>query len=493
MSSKTPSPFREHNFVFYTFFFRFPILTTVLSLTYTYFTQNKYTKVPVYTIVITKKNGEIYMNALEIYGNYFALSKDTLSHLMAYYKRQGLKIAIWGAGARGQSFLSLFDPSGQLIECVFDINPKLIGTLCSSHPVKDYHNTSDIDLVLVMNSLYEAEVAGLLKEVSHRASILNVDHIILGQLTLEDVLNPCSTPVPNECTIPHSNTAALVILYRYDENVIQNILSYADTVGKLYLFDNNDEVSVHQQSLISAFPDSVLLGNQHNQGIAAAINQTAALAISQGYDWLLTLDQDSIAAPDMLTQMYRYLLNCCDNKTGIVAPFIADHNLNIQRPSTLPYYYCDKVIQSGALHNLRVLKEVGGYAENLFIDQVDYEYCIRMRQYGYHIVKVNSAVLYHNVYDSSSSMHYADGKKIFQDKYSPERCYYIVRNNLYCQKKYENQDPLYALECSNNIAVLKKTIIGDIHRTEKEAFIKRAYEDFSCGRMGCLIKTPLTT
>lgn len=460
-------------------------------MTYTDYIRNSSVEIRISSMFIIQKTGVMYMNPLEVYHNYFALSEDTLKYLLTYYKKQQLKLAVWGAGARGQAFLNLFDPTGRLIDCVFDINPKLTGTYCSSHIVKDYHTASDIDLVLVMNNLYETEVAGLLEAASHHAAILNIDHIVLGQLSPEDVLTPSYAPAPEECIMPRFNTAALVILYHYDKTVIQNIRSYADTVETLYLFDNNEEVSMYQQALKDAFPDSVLLGDYHNHGIAAAINQTAALAISQGYDWLLTFDQDSIAAPNMLAEMQRYLLSGnCDSKIGLVAPHIADCNITVQRPSALPYCYYDKVIQSGALHNLHILKDVGGYDEALFIDQVDYEYCIRMRQHGYRIVKVNSATLCHNVHDSSSNMYYADGKKIFQDKYSPERCYYIIRNNLYCQQKYKNRNPLYALECANHIAVLEKTIAGDIRRAEKEELMKQAYYDFSHGRMGRLVPVP---
>jgi len=71
-------------------------------------------------------------------------------------------MAIWGAGAKGSTFLNLIDPSASKIKCVIDINPKkqnqFIGG--TGHPIIRPQDIAKhgIDTVIVMNVNYVNEI-----------------------------------------------------------------------------------------------------------------------------------------------------------------------------------------------------------------------------------------------------------------------------------------------------------------------------------------------
>jgi rhamnosyltransferase len=74
---------------------------------------------------------------------------------------------------------------------------------------------------------------------------------------------------------------------------------------------------------------------------------------------------------------------------------------------------------------------LGFFEEKLFIDSVDNEYCLRLRKNGYKIIRVNHAVLNHqlgtlrkNWLGFSTIVHPAS------------RRYYITRNMFYVMSKY---------------------------------------------------------
>lgn len=276
--------------------------------------------------------------------------------------------------------------------------------------------------------------------------------------------------------------AALVIVYNYDASIVENILSYSGQVKKVFIVDNSDAAHANR-SIFNKIENTEYWSAGENIGISMAINLTAKKAIEEGFNWLITFDQDSVAEEAMIDKMKAFILRYEKQDIGILAPVIKSSFIRFKKLKT-EFSYFDSVIQSGALHNLVAFEEVQGYDEKLFIDQVDIEYCIRLRTYGYKIIKLNDTVLVHNVNDEKVKLLYIDGRKYFVDKYSPMRYYYIIRNNLYCKHKYRKKDKVYALECKNAIIVLKETLRYDNNKKEKRKAVRRAYTDYYFKRMG---------
>jgi hypothetical protein len=85
-------------------------------------------------------------------------------------------IAIWGAGAKGNTFLNLVDKDKRLIDFVVDISPRKQGKFIggSGHPIIAPHQIYDysINTIIIMNKNYFDEIKSITK--SH-IELINLD------------------------------------------------------------------------------------------------------------------------------------------------------------------------------------------------------------------------------------------------------------------------------------------------------------------------------
>jgi len=75
-------------------------------------------------------------------------------------------VAVWGAGAKGATFVNLVDPEAQAIECLIDLNPNKQGRFAggTGHPIAAVEalRARDVRTVILMNPNYRAETARIL-------------------------------------------------------------------------------------------------------------------------------------------------------------------------------------------------------------------------------------------------------------------------------------------------------------------------------------------
>jgi SAM-dependent methyltransferase len=117
-------------------------------------------------LVITKNAGELPQLAKQ-----FALSEQNLKTVWKQ-KIQFLsatkKVAVWGAGAKGITFVNLMDPLGTLIDCIVDLNPNKQGCYSpgTGHPIVGFQElrSREITHVILMNPNYQNENTALLQE-----------------------------------------------------------------------------------------------------------------------------------------------------------------------------------------------------------------------------------------------------------------------------------------------------------------------------------------
>lgn len=126
---------------------------------------------------------------LKIYRSYYLEAYSTLSEVIKYYIDLNKTIAIWGAGLKGIAFLSVYDPHCQKIQYVFDIDKMKYNTyLNTGHLISDYNSHKDVSVILIMNNNYENEIAGILKKNNISALLINVDSVILGKMTRNEII-----------------------------------------------------------------------------------------------------------------------------------------------------------------------------------------------------------------------------------------------------------------------------------------------------------------
>lgn len=281
--------------------------------------------------------------------------------------------------------------------------------------------------------------------------------------------------------------AAVVTLYYPGEETLVNIKSYYDYVSKIFVFDNTEKKCALYNSLYSLSKINYHHDGQ-NEGIAKRLNAAATMAINEGYDWLLMMDQDS----SFLLPMIENYLICLKNyiPKNDVALFGINHEVQI-KVAEIPCkpVFSEELITSGSLLNLSLFNEVGLFNENLFIDAVDYEYTIRILLAGYNIIQFPNIQLNHQI---GTLLKRASIKTLFLVKkekkvHSPLRCYYMYRNNLYLQYKYKNTKVGYLkkLEIMVSSEIMRTLYYG---RNLKQLiyYILKAKKDFKNNRMGKL-------
>src|SRR3954471_22742180 len=94
--------------------------------------------------------------------------------------------------------------------------------------------------------------------------------------------------------------AGTIILYYPEEKVLENVQSYLEQIEKLYVVDNTENNQTELIKDILQFSKVTFLHDGINKGIASRLNQVCKLAIEDGYEWLLTMDQDSSFEADFL-------------------------------------------------------------------------------------------------------------------------------------------------------------------------------------------------
>lgn len=270
--------------------------------------------------------------------------------------------------------------------------------------------------------------------------------------------------------------AAGVVFYHPDlYAVITNISSYYKSVDYLIVIDNSEkDNTVVKNEVQKHFPDVIYKSLNQNTGIAAALNIACDIALEEKCDWILTMDQDSSFKPNELAQMIKCLREAEQNfkNIGIISPF---HMLYDSHKVKAAEHYTEKKIlmTSGNLLNLNAHIEIGPFEEKLFMDFIDYEYCLRLRKHGYKIIQDNLVQLKH-------SLGNFEIKKIFSQKigisnHNSLRRYYITRNSLYVGFKYFKLDKKFFFHTLKNVLFWDPFIIISYEKN-KLAKLKALYK-----------------
>ena len=226
-----------------------------------------------------------------------------------------------------------------------------------------------------------------------------------------------------------------IVLYNPDIDRLKKNLGVIESqVEKVFLVDNHSNNLEEIKKMLKLFSICELIENEKNAGIATALNQLMSEAQNQGYAWLLTLDDDSVCEKDMVGKLTAYM----DKPyAGIICPrAIDDKMIALVKTENSRVTMVDSCITAGSLTNIEVWNAIGKFDDKMFIDFVDVEYCTRLREHGYHIYQVDSALI-HQQYGNISGEFSILGRKFYLFNYSPVRVYYFVRNQIYYMKKHK--------------------------------------------------------
>ena len=247
-----------------------------------------------------------------------------------------------------------------------------------------------------------------------------------------------------------SRTAATVVLYHPTDLILDNIKSYINAVEKLYIIDNSTKPNQNLIERIRALDPKIIYINNHGtQGIGHALNRAAREAIRENYQWLLTMDQDS------RFHNINDFFTCCESygnlsQVGVFAP-------NTDKTSgtkTCDYIHARVVITSGNFVNLKHYKHVNGYESKLFVDEIDHDFCLKLREKNIPVIQFPSVYMHHSIGDDTKLTSLILRKQKYRNIHSYQRIYYQTRNRLFMAKRHRKNYP----EAFNFRSVLYKVL-----------------------------------
>lgn len=264
-----------------------------------------------------------------------------------------------------------------------------------------------------------------------------------------------------------------IVLYNPElTRLKENINSIIKQVNKLIIVDNNSDNKIEVKKLIDEYPNIILIENKINVGIAKALNLMCKRAYGDNYEWILTLDQDSVCPPNIIRE-YEKKINIPN--LGILCPLINDLNNPLKEINNQDNTV-EKCITSGSLVRLEAWSKVGGFDEWMFIDLVDFDFSKKIISKSYIIKQINSVILIHEI--GSIKKFNILFKEINVMNHSAFRKYYMARNNLYFAKKYR-LDESYVRAIIKNMKLFTLTLIFENQKHSKiKAIIKGTIDGF---------------
>jgi rhamnosyltransferase len=300
-------------------------------------------------------------------------------------------------------------------------------------------------------------------------------------------------------TVPSSpisrTICAVIVTYFPDLDFFKRLETVVAQVPQAVIVDNGSSASCVEllDRIANRFSIHLVL-NPLNQGLASGLNAGVRWAASQGFQWALTLDQDTTVAPDMVETLAA-LVNCYPSpgRLAVVGSNFRDkvNGAIFREPVStaigFPGRAMASVLTSGSLISVPVFQSLGGFRDDFFIDCIDHEYCLRARSRGYHVVLTSKPVMEHGI--GHLTAHRLLWRKVNTSNHSPLRRYFTFRNMVIVTREYFLKEPgwiVYALWGLAKSLIL--IFLFETDRITKLKFILRGCLDGALGRTGPLKK-----
>lgn len=226
---------------------------------------------------------------------------------------------------------------------------------------------------------------------------------------------------------------AVVVAYEPELDRLATVLAAASReTGRVIVVDNTPHPSTALSALVAAVPGAELLALGENRGIAGGLNAgvAAALAGDEPPEWICTLDQDTVLAPGAVETVLAAFASLASPEQRRVGVLALRHRppgrpgrawrwaeRSIDLGGVGPFGDRLVVLTSGNLVRRELAASVP-YDERLFMDQVDYAFCLAARRIGWSVLEYPEVLMDHRL-----------GEEGAAGRYEPApRLYYVVRN-----------------------------------------------------------------
>jgi rhamnosyltransferase len=234
--------------------------------------------------------------------------------------------------------------------------------------------------------------------------------------------------------------AAVLTAYHPDERLLATVAAALDSCREVIVADNTPEGTVSLAEKLDD-PRVRVLRPGRNLGVAAGLNRGIA-ALSPDIEAVLFLDQDSVLSRELVLGLAEHL---SDPTIGAAAPTPWDSTRDSAYDMfpNLRRTVADRTtaITSGMLVRRDLVDRLAGFREDFFVDWVDAEFCVRLRETGARIVQDRAWRLPHSIGDRRD--HRLFGRTVRIIHYPAWRHYWFARNGMLLMAMTFRRDPLW--------------------------------------------------
>jgi rhamnosyltransferase len=239
---------------------------------------------------------------------------------------------------------------------------------------------------------------------------------------------------------------AAIVTLRPDRDVIRHVETLIGRVVRVVVIDNGSGAEAASVlDSIAALPSAEVIRNPANLGIARALNQGAQVAMDSGADWLLTLDQDAGPADEIVSIAGR-TFDAYPDRDAIAV--IGSTSFEASRAGWVsadraarPWIEAVNVITAGSFVSLAAIRDIDSFREDLFIDYVDTEFCLRARSRGYRVLASRAPAMTHRI--GQPTERWIGLRAVHPTNHSAFRRYYITRNRFFVWRRYWRTEPRF--------------------------------------------------
>jgi rhamnosyltransferase len=251
----------------------------------------------------------------------------------------------------------------------------------------------------------------------------------------------------------------VIPLYRPDLAAVDNLRAAAGQAPVIAVDDGSGPSYDEILTVIEA-TGATLIRLPANAGIAAALNAGVTRAIGDGADHVLTLDQDTRLDSDAVLRLVERLhrLPAGARAAAAIGPGRVAGVSYRGEPGPMPGLLdVQEALQSGLLIPASAVTDVGAFKEDLVIDGVDTQWCLRARARGQRILVDTQVGMTHRLGNGEASPRFRVGRwSPRATGHSPLRRYYITRNRLRLLREFGRQEWRWAL------VFLRRLIVGTL-------------------------------
>lgn len=228
--------------------------------------------------------------------------------------------------------------------------------------------------------------------------------------------------------------AAIVVIFYPDNDFEDRLDAVIRQVGKVIVVDNTPgQNTALLLSRLSA-KGCHIINNEFNLGVATALNQGITWAAQRGFEWVLTLDQDS-RVHDGLIALYINALNAdlVDQRVGVLNSRYLDINtgtlgVSFSGRKVGEWMDVEALITSGSFFSMATYKLVGPLRDDFLLDWADHDFCLRARAKGLRNFICERPYLDHALGSKTEHKLFGGMVTLLTNNHSPMRCYLIGRN-----------------------------------------------------------------